>query len=124
MERELIFETCFIQKCTILPLIIPHQPLIPSSRIMNVSFIILAFLGFATAVSGLCTITPVNVGGHKYEVHKSLFTGEHSESHLTSMLRESNCADHVYIDTNPNNFSHVLDFLRYGKSVLPLSGKN
>ena len=81
-------------------------------------------IGVATADSGLCTITPVNVGGHEYEVHKSLLTGDHSKSKLAHMLRDSNCDDPIFIDRNSDIFPHVLNHMRYEKSFLPLSGKN
>ena len=68
---------------------------------MKLPYIIVAILvGVATAVSGLCTITPVNVGGIKYDVHQALLS-DHSDSHLKHMLSHSNCVDHVFIDTNP-----------------------
>ena len=88
---------------------------------MKLPYIIVAILvGVATAVSGLCTITPVDVGGRKFDVHHALLS-DHSDSHV---FQHSNCVDYLFFDRNPDNFALVLDHLRFGgTSVLPLTGK-
>jgi len=78
---------------------------------MNVSFIILAVIGFATA-SGLCTTISVNVRGHDHEVHKSLLE-TNPKSHLTHLLKDYKCGDDpVFINRDPYFFSAVLEFMR------------
>ena len=88
---------------------------------MKLPFLIVAILvSVATAVSGLCTITPVDVGGRKFDVHHALLS-DHSDSHV---FQHSNCVDYLFFDRNPDNFALVLDHLRFGgTSVLPLTGK-
>ena len=97
-------------------------------KLISIIATTLAVLGSSvlTSVYGLCTITPVNMGGLQFEVHMSWLTaGDHSKSKLTTRLKDYTCGDDpVFIDRNPFIFPSVLDFMRYGKIVLSLSGEN
>jgi len=109
---DLIFETCLVSLKSSFSWLPPHKVLtfLLLMKLLSITCVtILLGLG-ATAVSDLRTITPVNVGGHKYEVHRKLLD-DHPESNLTQLLKKDNsCGDDpVFIDRNPYIFPLVLD---------------
>jgi hypothetical protein len=63
-----------------------------------------------------------NVGGHKYEVSRSLLDA-HPNTLLATSASERWQSDpevEIFIDRNGGRFQYILDYLRDGKIVLPL----
>ncbi|KAL7530005.1 hypothetical protein ACHAXR_003267 [Thalassiosira sp. AJA248-18] len=61
-----------------------------------------------------------NVGGKHFEISRAVLS-KHPDSVLARLMSDTSLTQPIFIDRNGDVFSIVLDYLRYGNVVLPLT---
>ena len=69
----------------------------------------------------VATVVKFNVGGKHFEVSRALIDEQNSDTMLGRLVSDTWSNDPskpVFIDRNGDIFSHLLDYLRYGRWVI------